>query len=233
MGYMFGLKLPQNFNSPYQSRNIIDFWRRWHMTLSRFLRDYVYIPLGGSRKGSFLRYVNLVLTMLIGGLWHGASWTFVIWGALHGLYLLVNHWVRESSFQGFSKLPFISWLLTYLSVLLGWVFFRAETLTGAKNILMAMLPISEAQNTFPMFLDTMEKMTFLCVLGGSLAIAFFGAGMSRIFLSYGPYYSSQLLPNSENCIWRPSFWTAFILGLIFLCCCLSFSSISTFIYYQF
>ena len=88
---MFGVKLPLNFNSPYKSQNIIEFWRRWHMTLSRFLRDYLYIPLGGSRDGSFNRYRNLMITMLLGGLWHGAGWTFVVWGGLHGFYLVIKN----------------------------------------------------------------------------------------------------------------------------------------------
>ena len=88
---LFGIRLPLNFNSPYKAANIIDFWRRWHMTLSRFLRDYLYIPLGGNRHGKARRYLNLMITMLLGGLWHGAGWTFVIWGGLHGLYLVINH----------------------------------------------------------------------------------------------------------------------------------------------
>ena len=88
---MFGIFLPLNFNSPYKATSIIDFWRRWHMTLSQFLRDYLYISLGGNRRGRVLRYVNLMITMLLGGLWHGAAWTFVAWGALHGVYLCINH----------------------------------------------------------------------------------------------------------------------------------------------
>jgi hypothetical protein len=88
---MFGIFLPLNFNSPYKATSIIDFWRRWHMTLSQFLRDYLYISLGGNRRGPALRYANLGITMLLGGLWHGAAWTFVVWGALHGAYLCINH----------------------------------------------------------------------------------------------------------------------------------------------
>jgi len=88
---MFGIRLPLNFNSPYKAISIIDFWRRWHLTLSRFFRDYVYIPLGGQRKGEIRRLVNLAITMLLGGLWHGAGWTFVFWGGLHGLFLVINH----------------------------------------------------------------------------------------------------------------------------------------------
>jgi len=92
---MFNIKLPLNFNSPYKAANISDFWRRWHMTLSKFLRDYLYVPLGGNRNGSARRYFNLMVTMLLGGLWHGAGWTFVFWGGLHGLYLVLNHAWRK------------------------------------------------------------------------------------------------------------------------------------------
>jgi alginate O-acetyltransferase complex protein AlgI len=91
LSLLFGVKLPLNFNSPYKAVNIIEFWRRWHMTLSRFLRDYLYIPLGGSRAGEARRLANVMIVMLLGGLWHGASWTFVVWGGLHGIYLMVNH----------------------------------------------------------------------------------------------------------------------------------------------
>src|SRR5947209_19158238 len=88
---LFGIRLPANFNSPYASLSIIEFWRRWHMTLSRFLRDYVYIPLGGNRHGPLRRYINLMATMTLGGFWHGAGWTFILWGTLRGVYLLVAH----------------------------------------------------------------------------------------------------------------------------------------------
>src|SRR6516225_4328018 len=95
LALLFGIRLPVNFRSPYKAFSIIEFWRRWHITLSRFLRDYLYIPLGGNRFGVGRRYLNLMLTMLLGGLWHGAGWTFLIWGGLHGLYLVVNHQWRD------------------------------------------------------------------------------------------------------------------------------------------
>ena len=94
LGLIFGVRLPLNFNSPYKSKSIVEFWRRWHITLSRFLRDYLYIPLGGNRKGTLRRYLNLLTTMLLGGLWHGAGWNFVIWGGLHGLFLCTNHLLK-------------------------------------------------------------------------------------------------------------------------------------------
>lgn len=144
----FGIVLPMNFNSPYKSRNIIEFWRRWHITLSNFLRDYLYIALGGNRKGAVRRYLNLFLTMLLGGLWHGAGWNFVIWGGLHGSYLMINH-AWKALFSGVSindKLKpatsIISLLLTLLAVAVGWVFFRAETFNGAIEVLSGMLGVN-------------------------------------------------------------------------------------------
>lgn len=146
---MFGIILPINFFSPYKSRNISDFWRVWHITLSRFLRDYVYIPLGGNRKGKFRRYVNLMATMLVGGLWHGASWTFVVWGGLHGLYLVINQgWVNvrknfitynpDNRFiKGFGNLLAI--LVTFISVTFAWVFFKATDFDSAFKICKAMV----------------------------------------------------------------------------------------------
>jgi len=142
MSLMFGIFLPLNFNSPYKATSIIDFWRRWHMTLSQFLRDYLYIPLGGNRRGPTLRYVNLMITMLLGGLWHGAAWTFVVWGALHGAYLCINHaWNRlgpeiTPRFQRFASIA--GFVLTFLAVVLAWVFFRADNMQTAFNVLSRM-----------------------------------------------------------------------------------------------
>jgi alginate O-acetyltransferase complex protein AlgI len=139
---MFGIFLPLNFNSPYKATSIIDFWRRWHMTLSQFLRDYLYIPLGGNRHGHVLRYMNLMITMALGGLWHGAAWTFVIWGALHGVYLCINHawnhfgpnvaprFVRAADAAAL--------IVTFVAVVIAWVFFRADNISSALLILSRM-----------------------------------------------------------------------------------------------
>jgi alginate O-acetyltransferase complex protein AlgI len=146
LGLMFGVRLPLNFYSPYKATNIIDFWRRWHITLSRFLRDYLYIPLGGSRKGPGRRYVNLFLTMLLGGLWHGAGWTFVLWGAVHGIYLAINHaWhsVRRSlghnvDVQGNGVGRILARTITFFAVALAWVLFRSEDMDAAATMYGAM-----------------------------------------------------------------------------------------------
>jgi D-alanyl-lipoteichoic acid acyltransferase DltB (MBOAT superfamily) len=148
LSLLVGVRLPYNFDSPYKAQNIIDFWRRWHMTLSRFLRDYLYFPLGGNRRGPGRRYVNLALTMLLGGLWHGASWTFVVWGGLHGFYLIVNHLWRRltgASDREDHERP-AGWsaraagtALTLLCVIVAWVCFRATTFGQATSILAGML----------------------------------------------------------------------------------------------
>ncbi|MBB5694702.1 MBOAT family O-acyltransferase [Muricoccus pecuniae] len=142
---MFGIRFPYNFNSPYQATSIIDFWRRWHMTLSRFLRDYLYIPLGGSRQGPGRRNLNLMATMLLGGLWHGAGWNFIIWGGLHGIYLLVNHAWSEATIRArengrhLSLGAFPSRAATLLAVLLAWVFFASPTPGIALDVLSGMV----------------------------------------------------------------------------------------------
>ena len=147
---MFGVRLPINFDSPYKSRSIIEFWRRWHMTLSRFLRDYLYIPLGGSRKGRPRRYANLTATMVLGGLWHGAGWGFVIWGALHGAYLAVNHAARAipgAAGRALARVmaaPGAAVALTFAAVVFSWVFFRATTLDGALAMIRAMAGLDGA-----------------------------------------------------------------------------------------
>ncbi len=164
LGRLFNITLPINFNSPYKATSVIDFWRRWHISLSTFLRDYLYIPLGGNRKGPLRRYINIMITMLLGGLWHGASWTFVVWGGLHGIYLWVNHGFRtlkhtfsssssshspaanllslslslSLSLQKRGLWRFCSWLLTFPAIVIAWVFFRATTFSRAWDILQGM-----------------------------------------------------------------------------------------------
>src|SRR5215813_7092392 len=135
LALMIGVRLPLNFDSPYKAISLIDFWRRWHMTLSRFLRDYLYIPLGGNRKGPRRRYINLLVTMLLGGLWHGAAWTFVIWGAIHGIGLVVNHGWNKVAASYRLKLPTpAAWPLTLGFVTLAWVPFRADGLSATFTI---------------------------------------------------------------------------------------------------
>ncbi len=143
---IFGIKLPLNFHSPYKALSITEFWRRWHMTLSRFLRDYLYIALGGNRRGPIRRYANLLITMVLGGLWHGAGWTFIVWGALHGAYLVINHaWATLGVARRIGSTPLArvyraaAWGMTFVAVVIGWVFFRAPDFDSAIHMLTGML----------------------------------------------------------------------------------------------
>ena len=138
LGRIMGFKLPENFNLPYASQSITEFWRRWHISLSTWLRDYLYVPLGGNRKGSVRTYINLMLTMLLGGLWHGASWNFVLWGGLHGSYLAVERFVKRGHPN--SVTPWtspITWFKasgTFLLVTLTWIFFRSPSIHTTEAV---------------------------------------------------------------------------------------------------
>lgn len=189
---MFGIRLPINFNSPYKATSIIEFWRRWHITLSTFLRDYLYIPLGGSRNGKFRRYINLLATMLLGGLWHGAGWTFVLWGALHGVYLTLNHLWRETVSERFpNRVP--AWLgnlaggaLTFVAVVAAWVVFRAENMAQALVMLKAMFGIAAR----PISLDAVLHGNLLTLVDMS------GSKLMRMLIPALAWV--WLLPNSTH-----------------------------------
>ena len=169
LGRIFGLKFPVNFFSPYKSDSIIEFWRRWNITLSHFLRDYLYFPLGGNRNGPVSRYANLFVVMLLGGLWHGASWTFVVWGALHGAYLSVNHFWR---FVGGRALPRgLAIGLTFVAAMVAWVFFRADSFDDAAIILSAMVGLSDAQAFATALFTGLDSLVWLLAVGALLVWA--------------------------------------------------------------
>jgi alginate O-acetyltransferase complex protein AlgI len=200
LSLMFNVRLPLNFDSPYKATNIIDFWRRWHMTLAAFLRDYLYIPFGGNRKGSTRRYVNLMITMLLGGLWHGAGWTFVVWGGLHGLYLMINHGWREVKARrgwkdggGISKIG--AGALTFLAVQVSWVFFRADSFSSAQGMLAGMagmngvsLPTSLEGKLEPLlahlpFISSVfEGLLPITMFNTSISIGSIGGGLALVWL---------------------------------------------------
>lgn len=136
---MLGFDLIINFKTPYFALNIRDFWKRWHISLSIWLRDYLYIPLGGNKKGGFMTLRNLMITMLLGGLWHGANWTFVIWGGLHGVYIILTHFYERYFSGKIPKLPILGWAATFTFVCFTWIFFRANTLQNACWILSQIL----------------------------------------------------------------------------------------------
>lgn len=257
---VFGVKLPLNFDSPYKAPNIIDFWRRWHMTLSRFLRDYLYISLGGNRKGTARRYLNLFVTMLLGGLWHGAGWTFVFWGGLHGVYLIVNHgwralWqrLRQDPDRTTTGGLALARLTTFVAVVVGWVFFRATSLDDALAILRGMaglngvsIPAALATYLAPSVKAALEHWGVVFPLGGG----------SRLIFQYSWIVALlplvMLAPNTQEILgrfqpalnfregqrlvhpsWRPTPGWAAIVATVTACGLLSLTRVSEFLYYQF
>ena len=187
LALLFGIRLPVNFRSPYQATSIIEFWRRWHITLSRFLRDYLYIPLGGNRLGEQRRYVNLLVTMLLGGLWHGAGWNFLVWGGLHGLYLSINHLWRgwrgnkpEVTTAGL-MVKGACWAITFCAVVVAWVFFRAKTAAGAWRMLQGLFGAEAGSSAYasPGILRLMD----LPMLVGEGRLLLIGSGAVALALA--------------------------------------------------
>lgn len=231
---MFGVRLPLNFNSPYKSANIIEFWRRWHMTLSRFLRDYLYIPLGGNRRGAVRQSANVMATMLLGGLWHGAGWTFVIWGGLHGLYLAVNHgwrhWRGRLSPAGRAEV-LAGHLLTFLAVMVAWVFFRADSLGEAVSVLRGMAGLNGvslhpklaailgAAGDWVVLSDAVSPSGILRqagALAGYLAIAWLMPNTQEIMRNVTPALTGAAAPRRLAAIvWKPDWrWAAVMVVLL-------------------
>lgn len=232
LGLMFGIRLPINFFSPYKSKSIIEFWRRWHITLSRFLRDYLYIPLGGNRKGATRRYLNLFLVMLIGGLWHGAGWTFVVWGALHGIYLMINHaWHKFSPPRtGAERLGgYAAQGLTLIAVIAAWVFFRAETFGGALSMLTGMAGMSDGA----LELFTSES---LLPIAAAMGIALLLPNTLEIARYVGPsddHHLKDMLGRKTPLTWRPSVLWALVTAATLGVCIMNLWRTSEFLYFQF
>lgn len=205
---MFGIKFPLNFDSPYKAPNIIEFWRRWHMTLSRFLRDYLYIPLGGNRHGPMRRHINLLTTMVLGGLWHGAGWTFVVWGALHGMYLVINHtWQTlrgAANAASAPRLRFWAWALTFLAVVVSWVFFRAKNLDVAIDMLRGMMGLNGIVVPSHWFKASFmsQVMDVLAGSGVQVATIKFIAYRDQLYVTIVLLLIATLAPNTQQILQR-------------------------------
>ena len=250
---LFGIRLPVNFHSPYKSTSIVEFWRRWHITLSRFLRDYLYIPLGGNRRGPLRRYTNLFITMLLGGLWHGAGWTFVLWGALHGIYLSINHcwiWARKKFSLPSIPRP-IAVAITFIVVLVAWVPFRAGSfelsstgstraaLDATGSILSSMFGLS---GTFGWpdrsALEVKASHGFRVVM--CLSLVWLLPNTQQFLRRYRPVLGLRSVSRRFSSPgrrrwwqWRPTpVWTAFLI-LLLMGVVYEFDKLSEFIYFQF
>ncbi|EUJ11299.1 putative membrane protein involved in D-alanine export [Methylophilaceae bacterium 11] len=251
ISFMFGIRLPINFNSPYKATSIIDFWRRWHITLSRFLREYLYIPLGGNRSGHLRRYLNLMVTMALGGLWHGASWTFLMWGVLHGVYLTINHLWRSYFYErhNIAVHPLLGWLITFIAVLIGWVFFRAVNFTSALLMLQSMLGFAGVAVPHAMIdflgprwpligsevwsgeLGGIRAILFiLVVLAGVLAMP----NTQQIFQSFNPSLDKvQEGKASVSFAWSPNILWILTISVLLALSLNRLGSDSTFLYFNF
>lgn len=220
LGLLFNYNLPLNFNLPYRATSIIDFWRRWHMTLSAFLKNYLYIPLGGNRTGHHLR--NIMITMFLGGLWHGAGWTFIFWGVLHGIYICINHLWRKTKYT----LPqWMNWLLTFNAVNIAWIFFRAASFNDALNILMAMFDVNRFAYPYSKFLAK-----YFSVFGnkdGTLIIT------DNLLMLIGFVVLSVLVLKKEIIEKFNVYLTATIIAAVLFYTVLKLSSVTTFLYFQF
>lgn len=232
ISYMFNIVLPINFNSPYKSLDIQDFWRRWHITLSRFLRNYLYIPLGGNRDGNLKTYHNLMLTFLIGGLWHGAGWTFILWGGLHGAGLVVHRIWRST---GVAINKYIAWFITFNFINLTWVFFRANSLSDAIKIITSMFDIDNIviPNIFK------YKLPLSDIINISYGNVFFNIGANTkeitLFMLIG--FMLTLFFNNTNQIitkFRPTYLKIVFIMLMFITSVYYMSSgQSEFLYFNF
>jgi alginate O-acetyltransferase complex protein AlgI len=209
LALLLGFRFPQNFDSPYRATNIAQFWRRWYMSLSFWLRDYVYIPLGGSRGTAFSVARNLLVTMLLGGLWHGAAWTFVVWGLYHGV-LLAGHAVMRARGWVPRSRP-LSVAITFLAVVVGWVLFRARSIAEAGMMLATMFGLRQAEGGF---LNMIDSPGTLLVLGSGLAIAF-------------------LAPNSWQLRFPRTKLAAAMIAALLFACLLRFAEPAPFVYFQF
>ena len=242
---MFGVRFPANFHSPYKATGIIDFWRRWHISLSRFLRDYLYFPLGGNRHGPPRRYLNLMIVMLLGGLWHGANWTFVIWGGIHGLLLGVNHawnstrmsraWVFNT---GAAKCGFV--VLTFLVVTLAWVPFRSNTLHEAWQMWLTIFLVPASGAEFVNLIREIAGVRRFWQTDAGLLLVVVAAGTwllpnsNQIFARFEPV--TNLSRGQLHGIWalKALDWkVASVLAAMFVACVLSLSRVSPFLYFQF
>jgi D-alanyl-lipoteichoic acid acyltransferase DltB (MBOAT superfamily) len=236
---IFGIKLPANFHSPYKATSIIEFWQRWHMTLSRFLRDYLYIPLGGNRRGTVRRYINLMITMLLCGVWHGAGWTFIFWGGLHGFYLVSNQiwrqwrkssWLANVQNRWYTKIS--GSLLTFLCVVIGWVLFRANDMKAASIILKGMSGwdnLSSLEIDWPMW----TSILFL------LFIVWCCPNTQQVMERFDPALN---VPKTikvgwlwEHLQWSPNWAWAVVFGIISATSLTTviFSNVKEFLYFQF
>ena len=220
LGLLFNYNLPLNFNLPYRATSIIDFWRRWHMTLSAFLKNYLYVPFGGNRCNSHMR--NILITMFLGGLWHGAGWTFIFWGVLHGIFICINHLWRKTKIQ----LPrLVNWLLTFNAVNIAWIFFRANSFESAINVINAMFDVNRLvvphSNGLGKYIEVFKN-------GSEILLSTSNMGMLIVYLVVSVFVFDKNHLEKINPI-----LSAIVFAVVFIFAFTKIGQISEFLYFQF
>ncbi|HTK98621.1 MAG TPA: MBOAT family protein [Pseudomonadales bacterium] len=238
LGWMFGVRLPINFASPYKAQSIAEYWQRWHVTLSRFLRDYVYIPLGGNRHGPTRQNVNLMATMLVGGLWHGAAWTVVLWGAMHGAMLVIHRLWEQSRFGARHAMrPRVATTVTFVCVLLAFVSFRAADLATMVEIYRGLFGFNGTLLGQPMW--AIEKPLFAAALGTAGLLAVWALPNTQEWLASAnpglasPGYPATSVDARGRLVWRPDPRQSLAFALLLFTCFVKLNDVSPFIYFQF
>lgn len=229
IGKFFNIDIPMNFNSPYRASTITEFWSRWHMTLTRFFTTYVYIPLGGNRKGKLRTYINVMIVFLVSGIWHGANWTFILWGVMHGAASVVTR-IFKKQIENWH--PAFSWLCTFSFINVAWIFFRAESISQAIDFLRQIYNL----NVTPI-LDGIRDAFVLSEFRWLLGIL----GKSKylyllwvLFMLFGLFASLQMKNTNERLeLFNKTMFSAVMSGLLAVWAILSLSGVSVFLYWNF
>ncbi len=231
IGYLFNIKLPQNFNSPYKAASITEFWERWHMSLTRFLRTYIYIPLGGNRKGKIRTYVNIMIVYIVSGIWHGANWTFIFWGVLHGAFSCLNR-IFQKTWDRMGEVT--RWALTFMLVNVLWILFRADNITSAKLFLVKLCCMSgfEIRQEIYQFFSLPE----LVWMGKLPFIEYILSRVTGFYLwvfVLGAFFVVLNCRNSRETEFQPTVVTSLTTVVLMVWSVMSLSGVSTFLYFDF
>lgn len=227
IGLMFNIALPKNFNSPYKALNIQDFWRRWHMTLSTFLTTYIYIPLGGNRKGPIRTYINIMIIFFVSGFWHGAGWTFIVWGLLHGVASVINRfWTRA----GFTMNKYLAWFITFMFVNAAWVFFRAPNMDVAFHVLKAMIGMNGVALPQQLY-DALNISWNLPTYVYNLSDNFISTSFLLIIALLIAFLAKNSLQLRDQ--FKPNWFNVILCSGLFIYCIFQLQKVSEFLYFNF
>lgn len=231
IGWLFNFRLPMNFNSPYQAHSIIDFWKRWHITLTRFLRTYIYYPLGGSKKGSIRTYIHIMIVFLVSGIWHGANYTFILWGLLHGIAQCINRFFKK---QYDGLIPMIQWGITFIFLNFTWLLFRADDLQQWINMCKKIISFSNLQISSQLMEQALVpefKCLYQCL--GIEGVHNYMSKFSMWAFMIMCFWLTLKCSNNQETRLTARWNTLIIMPILFVWCLSSLSSISVFLYFNF